>query len=56
MHAGSDPKRAAKHLLAADLLVRSNDSGCKFRTPRAVPRRPYVYAVKAEIIGFDGDD
>jgi putative DNA primase/helicase len=55
VHAGSDPSRAAKHLLEAGLLTCNNNRGYKYRMPRGLPSRPSVYAVKAEIIGFDGD-
>jgi putative DNA primase/helicase len=57
IHAGADPTRAARHLLAAGLLE-PGDRGHlqKKLPPKDVKERPRVYAVKREILGAGDDD
>lgn len=56
IHAGADPKRAARHLQEAGLLVDGDGRNLKVRLSKSlVASRPRAYAVKAEIMGH-GDD
>jgi len=50
IHAGSDAKRAAHHVADAGFLETDADDRLTKRTPKAVPKRPRCYAVKASIM------
>lgn len=54
IHAGADPRRAARHLAAAGFLHSDADGRLTRRTPRGVEARPRAYAVPVSILG--GDD
>lgn len=53
MHAGADPKRAAKLLAKAGFLEMDADGRHTKKLPRSVAGRPRAYAVKAEVMGAD---
>jgi hypothetical protein len=55
IHPGSDPRRAARALLAAGFLLPGEEGRLTTRLPREVPGRPRAYAVTADILGA-GDD
>ena len=54
VHRGSDPKRAARHLLAAGLLVPGDGRNLATRLPTSlVAERPRAYAIRSDILGAD---
>jgi len=55
IHAGADPKRAARHLLDAGFLKDGEGKNLATKAPRGVKGRPRVYAVGADIMGA-GDE
>ena len=54
VHRGADPARAARHLLAADLLVPGDGRNLPTRLPASLVReRPRAYAIPSDILGTD---
>ncbi len=54
VHRGADPKRAARHLLAAGLLVSGDGRNLATRLPTSlVAERPRAYAIRSGILGAD---
>jgi putative DNA primase/helicase len=55
VHAGTDPARAARHLLDVGYLKAGEGRNLATRTPRGVNGRPRAYAVSREILGADDE-
>ena len=54
VHRGSDPKRAARHLLAAGHLVSGDGRNLATKLAASlVPERPRAYAIRSDILGAD---